>query len=458
MDSWRIYVVGELHRDLFYKTDAFTEMTKKISEDILFNIPRLLGNIMSGKDFFKPKDFMEKLEIDKGTIDITQYLKQRILDDETAALELQQAIKNIVGSALEKFPKKLSCEAYIKRGGNGNNSATIMAKFGIPTSLFTVIGEDSEWMLSDLENIGIGSSTIYKKKDPTPISTIVEDPNFTKIFIASNMKKRMNFEGIELPDLRDAFLIFITPMDFKYKHILDVSVLSEKLVAITLELQKISSYDQLKKCVDVRPEFLFCNLDDGLKICESQFDEHLPLLEQYKNKVLEELDLLSKRELESVEVQSKSELGVKEGGAQSDQVAAKILKIEKEYQELKLEKVDRILSKFANVRIYTLGKYGAWLMYGVSSKKRMIYQSIIPVKVKNRTGAGDTFAAGFITKLYDMVKDPSVYKKKSIEEKVWIYKVCLLFASASAALKVSTGESPSRDEVIKLLDSLKSNK
>ncbi|MCP4764401.1 MAG: hypothetical protein GY870_21685, partial [archaeon] len=77
---------------------------------------------------------------------------------------------------------------------------------------------------------------------------------------------------------------------------------------------------------------------------------------------------------------------------------------------------------------------------------------IINVKVKNRTGAGDTFAAGFLAKLYESIKSAEDYRKKTDDEKEWIFKVCLLFATSAAAVKISKGLAPTREEIIKMLE------
>jgi sugar/nucleoside kinase (ribokinase family) len=379
----KILVVGELHQDLFYKTDAFRELANEITSEIGKYLDQLKN----------PSDGLKK------------------------------ELRSIIIDTMQRTSKKYSCEAYSKRGGNGNNSATILARLGVNVGLATVVGQGSEWMFPEIQALGIDTSTIFKKVEPTPISTIIEDPEITKIFIATNLKKPMNFEGIEIPNtlFNDSFLIFITPMDYKYKHILDVAYHADKLTAFTLELQKIDNINTLKSCVSIKAEFLFCNLDDAIKVCSSELKEPIESFEAFKTKPL-----------------SKPNMDV-----------------EMAYQTYKVEKIDVILRNFSNVRIYTLGKYGSWVRFGTGQDERLIHQNIIEIKVKNRTGAGDTFAAGFIAKLYESVGSIEEYRKKTIGEKEWLFKVCLLYATGASALKVSTGEPPSKEDVIAILKSIK---
>lgn len=381
-DNMNVLVVGELHQDLFYRTDAFGRIADAISSDVQINLESLQANTS----------------------------------------DVKSQLRGIVMKSIGRTAKKYGGESYIKRGGNGNNSATILAKINVPTGLCTVVGRGSDWMIPEVKALGIDTSTIFKKDAPTPISTIIEDPETTKIFVAPNFKKDMNFRGIKLPDnlYRNSLIVFFTPMDKKYKHLLEVANLSGKLTAFTLELQKIDNFPDLKECVGVKSEFLFCNLNDALKVCESEIGEKIPRMEEYK---------------------------VKHEGEDA--------KIEADYQEMKVEKVDAVLREFANIRIYTMGKYGAWLRFGPKKEPRMLHQKIIDLPVINRTGAGDTFAAGFIGKLFEKIGSEQSYKEMSDGEKEWMFKVCLLYATAASALKVSTGDAPKKSDIVELIQKQK---
>jgi sugar/nucleoside kinase (ribokinase family) len=374
-----VTVIGELHQDLFYQNQAFSDLATEIASDISANS--------------------------------TQFINQ----DKDANTKLRTLIINTMNRTAKKNPS----QSFIKRGGNGNNSATLLAKIGVPTGLMTVVGSGSEWMLPEIEQLGISTRYIFKKDVPTPISTVIEDPEVTKMFIATNFKKEMNFEGISLPPtlFNDTLIAFITPIDFKYQNLLKTAVSKKVITAYTLELQKIEKYIDLQNLVTVMPEFMFCNLDDALKICQSEMKTPLESLEQLK---------ISKKGIDEKEV-------------------------EIDYQARKLKEVDVIFKRFARVRIYTLGKYGAWVVYGSATDERTIHQDVISIKVLNRTGAGDTFAAGFIAKLYENISSLEDYYKKTTDQKTWLFKVCLIYASAASALKISTGNAPSKTEIQEFL-------
>jgi len=376
-----VTVIGELHQDLFYQNQAFSDLATEIASDILASSDKLVNQ---GKD------------------------KQ----------VTQSKLRSIIINTMNRTAKKNPSQAFIKRGGNGNNSATLLARIGIPTGLMSVVGMGSEWMFPEIEQFGISTANIFKKDVPTPISTVIEDPEVTKMFIAANFKKEMNFEGIKLPEnsFNNTLIAFITPIDFKYQNLLQLAISKKVLTAYTLELQKVDKYIDLQKLVTVLPEFMFCNLDDALKICQSELAP-LESLEQYK---------ASKKGVDETEV-------------------------EMDYQTRKLKTVDAIFKRFARVRIYTLGKYGAWVMYGPATDERMIYQNVISVKILNRTGAGDTFAAAFIAKLYENIQSIEDYYKKTTDQKTWLFKVCLIYASAASALKISTGNPPTKDEIQEFL-------
>jgi len=366
----KVLVVGELHRDLFYKTDALSKIVSEITNYLVAKKDKIQGS-----------------------------------DSE---------IQSLVSNAVLSTTKKFSCDSTITRGGNGNNSATIMAKLGIRTGLLTVIGKDSEWMKPEIESLGIDTSTIFVKPIATPTSTIVEDTNYTKIFTAKNLKDEMNFEGIEFPvDLfDDSQIVFITPMDRKYKHVLEVAVNSEKIVAVTVELQKFTNFTDVADLLSTKPEILFCNLTDAFEICRKNFEKPFPSFEEFKKTVDKEKNP------------------------------------EYEYQLKKLIHVDLFFGKLANVRVYTSGKMGSWVRFG---PMKLIYREPFVVDVKTRVGAGDTFAAAFLSKLNEKISSTLEYLGQTNEELEWLFKVCLLFATGASGVRVSSGEFPDAESIRKFL-------
>jgi sugar/nucleoside kinase (ribokinase family) len=273
---------------------------------------------------------------------------------------------------------------------------------GVPTGLLSVIGNDSEWMKAELESIGIDSSTVFTKNVATPTSTIIEDTQYTKIFTDKNLKDKMNFDGIEFPiDLfDDSMVVFITPMDKKYRHILEVAVNAEKLTAVTIELQKFTNIAEVEELLTAKPEILFANLDDAFEICKNDFERPFPSFDEFKHN----LD--------------------------------KDKKPEYEYQLKKLINVDLFFGKLANVRIYTSGEIGSWVRFGPMN---LLYREPFKVEVKTRVGAGDTFAAAFLSKLNEKMSSTLEYLGQTKDELEWLFKVCLLFATGASGARVSSG-------------------
>jgi sugar/nucleoside kinase (ribokinase family) len=344
----KVVVVGELHQDLFYRTTAYQ------------NLIDHLVNAIDHKDF-----------------------------SSTPATELSKIITKVIDDCDKKIPG----EAYVKRGGNGNNSAELLAKLQIPTQLMTTVGLGVDWMYSDLQKLGIGTETVFRVNYPTPISTIIEDPVITKIFIAPNLKAKMNFEEVHIENKQfdNTFIVFFTPMADKYVSVFNQIQTLPVLSAFTLELQKIDRLELLTQYIQHRSDFMFMNLNDAAKV--AGFDT--------------------------------------------------TMNDEKSIQQRLLD-TDKIMIKFAAVRIYTLGKYGSWICDEDSPMQNI---PIFSVVVKNRTGAGDTFAAGFLAALWSNLNAADEFRKLSKELRKKILKQCAIYASGAAALKISTGMAPTKDEI-----------
>ena len=372
MSHKKVLVVGELHKDLFYKTDALSKIVYDITTQLVAKKAKIQGS-----------------------------------DSE---------IKSIVSDALQSTSKKFVCDSSIVRGGNGNNSATIFAKLGVPTRLLTVIGNDSEWMKADLEKLGIDTSAVFTKNAATPTSTVIEDTLYTKIFTDKNLKDKMNFEGVEFPiDLfHDSMVVFITPMDKKYKHVLEVAANSEKLTAVTIELQKFTNFNEVAALLTSKSEILFANLNDAFEICAQDFEDPFPSFEEFK-KTLDEDNIKN---------------------------------AEYEYQLKKLINVDLFFGKLANVRVYTSGKLGSWVRFGPMN---LLYREPFEVDVKTRVGAGDTFAAAFLSKLNEKMSSTLEYLGQTKDELEWLFKVCLLFATGASGARVSSGEFPDSETIREFL-------
>jgi len=345
-----LIVVGELHQDLFYRTNIFTDLAD------------LLAKALSEK-------------------------KPDLIDMKT--------LRSFILKVFDESPKKINGDMYTKRGGNGNNSAEGMIKLNIPVKLMTTVGEGVNWMFDELERLKVNPELIFHQKAPTPISTIIEDPNITKIFVAPNAKEKMNFNHVKFSKVmfEDSCIIFFTPMADKYTKVLEFINGMDIIKAFTLELQKITSFDQFKAVVTRKTDIMFANLNDAAMVVRGL------------NTLLD--DPLDQR----------------------------------------LKSVDAEFKSYSRIRVYTLGKYGSWICIGDDGKYE--HTDVFNVNVVNRTGAGDTYAAGFLAYLYNHLRDSAQFIQMTDDELLKILKEASIFGSKAAAIKISTGSAPSYEEIQK---------
>ena len=344
-----LIVVGELHQDLFYRSKMFTELA-----DLLV----------------------------------------KALSDARPDLSNPSALRTFILKAIDESPKKINGEMYTKRGGNGNNSAEGMIKLNILVKLMTTVGEGVNWMFEELEQLNINPELIFHQKAPTPISTIIEDPNITKILVAPNAKEKMNFNHVKFSKsmFEGSSIIFFTPMADKYTKVLEFINGMNLIKSFTLELQKITTFDQFKAVVTRKMDIMFANLNDATMVVRG--------LDANLNDAL----------------------------------------------EVRLRDIDNHFKEYSRVRVYTLGKYGSWICIGDDGLYE--HTEVFNVNVVNRTGAGDTYAAGFLAYLYNTLQDPSQFIGMEDRKLMKILKDASVFGSKAAAIKVSTGSAPTYQEIL----------
>lgn len=349
-----ILVLGEVHLDLYYENDFFEELVDKIVNRIY--------NFLS----HNPDDF-------------SRYL-----------------LKKLIVEVFSKLPKKIVSKAFINRGGNGNNSAESLSKLGIPVKLISVIGIGTEWMIKELTNAGINAEDIYNIEELTPISTIIKSNITTKIFLAPELKDKMNFEGIIIPEenYRDYKIIFTTPYAEKYQHIFEKCHELDMITAFNIELQKFDNLEQLNSVLKHRYDILFINLEDALYLINKKCE---------------------------------------------------------------LKEADDIFKKWARIRIYTKGHAGSSILTDTITE---IEVPIVKVDVIDRTGAGDCYAAGFLTKIYELVRNKTnlniLLLEKNSKELENVLNQCGLFASYTSAYKISKQKAPNKKEIENFIQLIKS--
>ena len=77
----------------------------------------------------------------------------------------------------------------------------------------------------------------------------------------------------------------------------------------------------------------------------------------------------------------------------------------------------------------------------------LLYRETFKVDVKTRVGAGDTFAAAFLSKLNEKMSSTLEYLGQTKDELEWLFKVCLLFATGASGARVASGEFPDSEQI-----------
>lgn len=351
----KVIIVGEMHNDLFYQNDSFAELETEVA-----------------KALSEKKEEIQSMG--------------------------EEEIKNFIHGIIKHLPKKVPGNAFIKRGGNGNNSTELFGELGIPVKLMTVVGRGSNWMIDEMRELGVDTSCISQVHDITPISTIIDDPTTTKIFVAPNLKSKMNFSSITIDpaSFSDASLVFFTPLAEKFKPVLDVlqSSNSKVLKVVTIESQGIPTLKDLEKVLTSPVDIILTNETDATFIT----------------------------------------------GKES------------------INEADEIFKKFSSIRVYTRADKGTILK---SSDCEDISIPIFKVKVLDRTGAGDAFAAGFLLKCHEFVSNggylAEYMKTREMTQRVALLKEFGVFGSAVAALKISQARTPTSEEVATFLSTASYN-
>lgn len=331
-----------------------------------------------------------------------ELLSERIIDQLLNFIQynpddLRKSLMNrIIKKAIINIPKKNNAKCTLKRGGNGNNTAEYCAGLGIPTKLISVIGKNSNWMIDELKFLGVNTELIFKNDLLTPVSTILKSNFTTKIFIAQNLKELMNFEGIN-------FDINI----FRTSKVLYITPIADKFK----EFLDISKKLKIFTCINIEAQKI-------------RSFEHLESLIENKIDVL----FINKDD------------------------ANLILN-----QILPLDDIDNHFKKFANVRVYTAGKEGSYLF---ADNLKLTYPTIQLENVKDRTGAGDCYAAGFLSELFESAKDkPSfhAFLQDPLDQVKDFLLRCMELGTYSALYKISTQNIPKKDDLEKFMKKIKSN-
>jgi len=296
-------------------------------------------------------------------------------------------LEKFVKKGITDTPKKVMGLCYFKRGGNGNNSAEFLANLGIYTKLVSVIGRGSDWMIDELRDIGINTDSIFQINEITPVSTIIKSNFTTKIHLAPNLKDKMNFDGILFKD-----------EIFENTKIIFSTPIADKFLDI---FEKGSNF--------------------GLITAFNVERQKIHNIEQLSKMIKNRKDLLF--------------LNVKD--------AYLILE-----QKATIEEIDQKFKKFAFIRVYTAGKDGSHVK---TDNFTLTFPGIEVDAIVDRTGAGDCYAAGFLTKLYEEIADKkeliNLLTAKNSEKLKVILNSCIKFATFTAIYKITKQTAPSKEEL-----------
>ncbi len=239
-------------------------------------------------------------------------------------------------------------ERHESLGGCAANVAVGLSKLGINSGCYARVGNDyiGDWILEELEDGGVDVSNIGREKDcVSDLSAIVIDSKSAERVIFSNQKANGRLE-IDPKKIKKTEWLFIGDLHGDWERHLDdiFSVADEKKIRIAFNPRQINIHDNAKKIVEKisGTEVLFLNKDESMEIIMS---------------------------------------------VNGEQEAVSSEKINDE--KYLLEELEKLGAK---VVVMTDGTRGAWAYDG----KEKFYVPARKVPAVDSTGAGDSFASGFL--------------------------------------------------------------
>jgi sugar/nucleoside kinase (ribokinase family) len=309
----------------------------------------------------------------------------------------RELLRKAVMRGIAETPKKVLGFCYFKRGGNGNNSSEFLSSLGAPTKLMSVIGRGSEWMYPELKNLGINTDYIFQIDEITPVSTIIRSKFTTKIHLVPNLKNKMSFKGIIIKDEA-----------FENTKIIFSTPIAEKFIHLFERGSKLGLITAFN-------------------------------IERQKIQSLEELSKLIKKRYDIFFLNLKDALIILD-------------------EKLPIEYIDQHFKQYAYIRVYTAGSKGS---YVITDNFSLSYPGIEVKAIVDRTGAGDCYAAGFLTKIYNLIENKyelhKLIKNNNAAKLKEILKICIEYASYAAIYKITKQTIPNKNEMDKFVKEFRIN-
>ena len=241
-------------------------------------------------------------------------------------------------------------EIKFSSGGGGTNTAASFSYQGLKTAYCGMLGDDpaGEYILTELKRLKIDTSLIKKSsKKPTNHSIIISIPNKDRtILIYRGASGDLSSKDVDWHKISKAKWIYIAPLSHRNPSL----------------LEGIVNFAHKKK----------------IKVALNPSNAQLSMPQEKMTRILKKTDILFLNQEE----------------------ASKLARVAHK-QEKKI--VDKITNYYPGIFVMTKGERGATV---VSQASRYDF-GIIKGKVVDRTGAGDSFASGFVSGM--ILKDDIEY-------------------------------------------------
>ena len=128
------------------------------------------------------------------------------------------------------------------------------------------------------------------------------------------------------------------------------------------------------------------------------------------------------------------------------------------HENVSVEEVENELKKFAKIRIYTAGKDGSHIF---TDNFKLFFPGVEVAAIIDRTGAGDCYAAGFLSKLFTSIKNKNeldeLLRAENSEKMKEILSKCGKYGTYSAIYKITKQTPPKPEELKNFMQTFKIN-